>query len=121
MSKHTKGPWEYEGTDEIDKDHMVCVKDGFNLIANCGPSHLTKGGYNAQRIVDCVNALEGFADPSAAADLLEAAKELVFQLGRLIGLAEGENLSISTYFPPELQDVFHSTKQAIAKAEGGGE
>lgn len=58
---------------------------------------------NSERIFACVKALEGWADPSAATDLIEAA-EAVFEC------IESGNSDIST--PLELLE------DAVAKARG---
>ena len=102
---HAKGPWGYIGPDAVETGHTIRVRDSFEWVANCGQSYLFKGRHNAQRIVDCVNALEGFADPSAAPDLLEAAKEAVVYIRDLRAT-------------PGLGSILDSLEQAIAKAEG---
>lgn len=105
---HTKGPWRlYKGRTFC--SIMAGPKQTNNEVVHWvgfDSSHFPMDRVaNAQRIVSCVNALEGFADPSAAPDLLEAAK-----------LAEKwifENASGEV--EPE---AYRALKQAIAKAEG---
>lgn len=106
MSKHTKGPWRFYNIGTVQsimagpKHDEVVHWCGFDL------SHFPKQAIaNGQRIVDCVNALEGFADPSAAPDLLEAAKLAVVYIRDLRAT-------------PGLGSILDSLEQAIAKAEG---
>ena len=60
MSKHTKGPW-------VSKKDMIYGNDGMESIAcvldGAWPHGLRPDAKaNAQRIVSCVNALEGLSD-----------------------------------------------------------
>lgn len=64
----TPGPWKLTTPNLI----SIVSPDGY-WIADVPRN----GKANAKRIVACVNALEGFADPSAAPDLLEAAEAVI--------------------------------------------
>lgn len=114
MSKHTPGPWRlYKGQAFCSILAGPARTTGNEVVhwAGFDSSHFPKQRVaNAQRIVDCVNALEGFADPSAAADLLEAAKTAkMWMFSNALGEV-GER-------PPE---AWIQLKRAIAKAEGKG-
>ena len=109
MSKHTKGPWglvKYGAGFEIRHPEIPTLRiaglNTGNKVTDNDYYYLDQSELqaNAQRIVDCVNALEGFADPSAAPDVLEAAKD-AYRLDPM--------------------DAYEKLQVAIAKAQGGGE
>ena len=111
MSKHTPIPWRKDGTGILGNNRAMGIEAIVAIVGgvNCSWVNMeelrSEDHANAQRIVDCVNALEGFADPSAAADLLEAAK-----------LAEKW---IFENAPGEIEpEAYRALKQAITKAQG---
>lgn len=122
MSGHTPGPWKLRlirWSKDAPVQGFAVLAEGRNhsvASANCYESTALEGEFspdeieaNASRIVSCVNALEGFADPDAAPDLLEAAKRvLAAPFGTL-----GDN--------DELDAAFHALDAAVARAEGGSE
>ena len=74
--EHTPGPWAVptNGQDRrlIWNERGECVADlTRRYYALEGEGHAEA---DASRIVACVNALEGWSDPSAAGELLEAAR-----------------------------------------------
>lgn len=97
MSKHTL---------ELGFHHAIpgwCKIFGLEtrIIPECEGGGMMIEETQARNIVDCVNALDGFTDPSAAPDLLEAAKAALYSIGAL-----------------DPSDIKKQLKQAIAKAEG---
>jgi len=106
MTKHTPGPW------DVSNDGVI--HNGETRIAQI----LRPNGYesddeaNADRIVACVNALEGFADPTAAPDLLEAVKHAHTSL-RTFTPEAGES-----YWTSSDDDTLAALEAALAKAEG---
>ena len=103
--KHTPGPW-YVGDHEASS---ACVygrpKGEGALVADCQPDGPIEPGErhvdDAARIVQCVNALEGWADPAVAGELLEAAEALDTMLPTAIG-----------------NEVVQRFRSAIARAKG---
>ena len=101
--KYTKGPWEvvrdYGGRIDFIGSPTVKVKICHFTILDAGGEE--RDG-NAQRIVECVNAMEGIDDPQAAravlddprtraaTDLLAACKELLCELFECDSIAEVE-------------------------------
>lgn len=82
--KHTSGPWKTSPAKHNICDTFGVKKESGSWIALCHPFEDKKikreeAEANASRIVSCVNALEGFADPEAAKDLLEAAEDVIQQ------------------------------------------
>ena len=79
MSKHTKEPWrvikigssEHPVVRAEELDICDCWDHGNNMV----PGKL-EGEANAQRIVDCVNALEGL-NPAAIKEVVKALENLV--------------------------------------------
>ena len=69
MTKHTPGPLEI-GIDTDDEVAQIISADGQHF-ARIEQYPILE---NANRLIVCWNALEGFDDPTAAPDLLEAAK-----------------------------------------------
>lgn len=80
MKKHTKEPWTYVPSTEAGS-RLASIHCGDNTVFTVS-SHRADGGAdaNANRIVDCVNAMAGVDDPlafmEAAMDLLNACKPL---------------------------------------------
>ena len=90
QQKHTKTPWAHEkpGDDNLANDmfHVVCGdldadNDQWMCVARFTDSECSDFypdtevcEANAARIVACVNACEGIADPSVVPELLEACK-----------------------------------------------
>ena len=74
MSEHTKGPWKvYKTTNGlhvlgIGDSEAGGIVDGDGGLWRSDPERAA----NAHRIVDCVNALEGIANPSAIGEVVEA-------------------------------------------------
>jgi len=65
--KHSPEPW----------NKFRETPDKFYIKARNGNEIGTMYAEDALRVISCVNALEGWAEPSAAKDLLEAAKVLL--------------------------------------------
>lgn len=113
MSKHTPTPWRKNGTGILGNNRAMGIEAIVAIVGgvNCSWVNMeelrAEDHANAQRIVDCVNALEGFADPSAAPDLLEAAKALLDPAR--CGISSGA-------FSGTVE--FNMALAAIAKAEG---
>lgn len=79
-AKHTPEPWTFRESDNdilIRRDNPWAAEDAFIAII---PREGDADRANAARIVSCVNACAGIADPEAVKDLLEAAA-LVYQEG----------------------------------------
>lgn len=89
-TNHTPLPWQYNGYDDHcdvgRKYHEIVDETGFEVINQNGilDGQGEEGAANAQRIVACVNAMEGIENPEefvrqgrAADELLEAIKPLV--------------------------------------------
>jgi hypothetical protein len=73
--KHTPEPWQRDGTAIFDCQHfpeMVATTSP----AMCGPG-MTNATFNAQRIVDCVNALAGIPNPAEFVRAAEANADLM--------------------------------------------
>ena len=101
-TKHAKEPWEvYYARTGIE----ITAPDGLVVVPPARGTVKREACFD--RIVACVNALEGWADPSAAGDLLEAAKEAE---GLLRSYRAGLNLQ---------GPGWSGLRDAIAKAEGG--
>lgn len=100
--KHTPEPWE-----------VFALKDRIQISEKKNPKRhiankrfrLKQAEKDFERIVACVNALEGFADPSAAKDLLEALEEMTTFL---------DDFYEGTETLPEITKA----RAAIAKAKG---
>jgi hypothetical protein len=76
-TKHTPGPWDSENKN-------VWSENGLNADqSNLATTHGPFAKANAERIVACVNACDGIADPSAVKDLLEALRTLVQMTGNV--------------------------------------
>lgn len=104
MSKHTPGPW------ILEKPELDCVAisassgdwlDLASVAIRVNDKHDPEGQANAARIVACVNACEGLADPSVVPELLAALEELL-------------ELHIAHHNNP----AHVSARAAIAKARG---
>ena len=65
-TKHTPGPW------SVGYFCDIRANDGYHSLATVSSHYGLPGGANARRIVECVNACEGLADPSVVPELLEA-------------------------------------------------
>ena len=107
-TRHTPEPWEIE----------VWGHELFGVYPNpAGPegviARVTEGGAenkaNAHRIVACVNACAGIADPSAVPDLLEAAT-----LIDSMDFVEGYTFPASDW--PKLWHALTLARAALAKA-----
>lgn len=110
MSKHTPGPW------ILEKPELDCVAisassgdwlDLASVVIRVNDKHDPEGQANAARIVACVNACEGLADPSVVPDLLAA----------LEGIELKSAGSICDSGRPDINEI---ARAAIAKAKGGG-
>ena len=84
MSKHTPEPWKFWGDKEaIVMDKPLHSKHGFIAVMACNEDVSARtSSANARRIVTCVNACAGMADPAA-----EIA-ELKRQRDELLGLVK---------------------------------
>lgn len=111
MSKpnHTPGPWKHEPEIEARYDSMTGEKrerrsewvtsaQGHVALA----SSICDAPVNAQRIVACVNACEGIADPSIIPELIHWVQEVV-------GL--GDNSS-------EMRDCVEYLRNLLARSKG---
>lgn len=86
MSKHTKEPWAQshrkakhrEGyyTEVYDSAGETIATLAWYPVEEPGGVTSTSRSANAARIVACVNALEGIADPSAVKDAIEALRKI---------------------------------------------
>ena len=107
LPAHTPGPWEVGGegavvaADSSDLGRLLVAHTFF-----VDRPFRVRPDANARRIVECVNALEGFSDPSAAKDLLEAARALV-------------KLSVRSLDSIAIVPVLCAFSAALRKAEGG--
>lgn len=113
-TKHTPGPWKFHskpinGNYTIETDREL--RGDCWWVCDTGESAYIldeERKANAARIVACVNACEGIADPSAVKDLLEAL-EMVAEL-----LALDEKEGVDCYALRARHDI----AAAIAKATG---
>lgn len=121
MKKHTSGPF-YVGAQN---DALFIVVGRPPALNNDYPNHTADrtaiakvyDDSNAERIVACMNAMEGIDDPAAARAILDdprtsAATDMLQALKLCLADAQsigGTNLSLEAF------DAIHS---AIAKAEG---
>ena len=69
-SKHTPGPWTSVQS-AIHRSRFYVTDAAGNTLAK-----MNGGKINAERIVQCVNACEGLADPSIVSELLALLKEI---------------------------------------------
>jgi hypothetical protein len=94
---HTPGPWTAS---------FATVRKASAPLAECYNDHpLLPGEANAARIVACVNACEGIADPGAVPDLLAALKSA-------LDIMEGREAG------SERIDAIAQARAAIARATG---
>lgn len=81
--KHTKGPWRPNPCVEyaiISEDALTVARTrSFDGLEYDDPSN-NEARANTERIVACVNALEGVADPSTIPVLIEAVRLLLLRL-----------------------------------------
>ena len=119
MSGHTPGPWAVSAylssrPDQIRKNY-VSAADGINgnwrLFVTEGPD----AEANAARIVACVNACEGLADPSVVSELVTALECVTDDLEAEIEDRRGSVLQRT--LDRDLEAV-HQARAAIAKARG---
>lgn len=82
-SKHTPGPW-FVDTSRPKAPYGICQDNehgwGIAEVKTFALEGTDEG--NAKRIVSCVNACEGIADPSAVKDMYEALLLVVRRDGR---------------------------------------
>ena len=107
---HTPGPW------EIWSD--MWFGRGDQAVGRVFPNRRENRDANAHRIVECVNACEGFADPSAVKELLEAAKEARDALLVHGPMAETERLDRDFWESLLDFEAFDALRAAISKATG---
>ena len=98
MSKHTPEPWKYEKELSAWCDEWLISMDAGDrgrgiCIAETRPGSAAGGQENASRIVTCVNACAGMADPAAEiAELKRQRDELLVALGAAIPLIKQARL-----------------------------
>lgn len=117
-TQHTPAPWTVEDGSSSGHccfTHSIQGTDGrpvAEVIRQYEVEEDEQNKANASRIVECVNACEGLADPSAVPELLEALEDLL----------AGWELMISQYgYNPgvEPEDSLNMrARAAIAKATG---
>lgn len=107
--KHTPEPWEANEHESISGDNYITIKRGSWDIAHSkySANDWEVERANAARIVACINALEGWADPSAAGELLEATKNLA-----MLAVLKYGNLD------PEANEIFTQYRAVLARIEG---
>lgn len=111
QQKHTPEPWKlYKSTASHAPLHSFCLTDanGVNITALSGysdgrPATPTMALERAQRIVQCVNACAGIANPGALSEVKSAIEEA---LGLLEGMAQTRGR------------LYETLGQALAKLEG---
>lgn len=109
--KHTPGPWRIlnEWSPET-----VGTEDGATVANTCfGRSW--QGKANAARIVECVNACEGLADPSAVPDLLAACENLLTAWDTATTGYDG----LTAASEDRIELAANHVRAAIRKATGG--
>jgi len=113
MSKHTPGPWKYvaaHGEFEMYKQAEIVGADEEG-IAYPFPLNLSPPGRreaNAERIVQCVNALEGVENPA------EALRKALFALYRVAQSDLGENGERAATALKALGYCCHEDRHALA-------
>ena len=65
-TKHTEGPWRF-----CETWGLILAKDKIEIAA-CHAGRGWDAKANAARIIECVNACEGIADPSIIPELVDA-------------------------------------------------
>jgi len=104
-TSHTPEPWEIE---ELQGLHEYSIVKPGKWIVATTEGRESRDKANAARIVACVNACAGIADPSAIPGLLRAAKVAKEDLGKYCCIGFGDALHFS----------FTQLLAAIAKVEG---
>lgn len=108
-AKHTPEPW---GVWREPHEHGTITDElGRHIARLLNGTHETDA--NAERIVSCVNACAGLADPSAVPDLLEACKAAL----PWVAVAQPDNDAPRDAIANHGEDLA-ALKAAIAKAEG---
>ena len=114
-ARHTTTPWFVDPTDSEGRTVSACA-DGSGAIAECGLDYSTlerkPGRADAARIVACVNACAGLADPAAVPDLLAALEKCAWVLAEC---SVGKD-KLADLFPKKLEQA----RAAIARATAGG-
>jgi hypothetical protein len=85
MSKHTPEPWEHDG--ELNKDYDIDIWSKNSAVNICEMSK-TDGSQltNANRIVSCVNAMQGIDDPE---EFMRDLRKIVHRIDKItLGKAE---------------------------------
>jgi len=121
-AQHTPGAWYVEGANPP----RIYANNGLEIIAQCDSAkEMTKAGElaNAARIVACVNACEGMADPEVWIGMKEkeaafAATEIPRLAGQVDSLsAEVERLREALAQAVRYVEVQHAYRGAMTAAE----
>jgi len=75
-TSHTPEPWEADGNVILQKGDNASEPIAL-LVSEPGYRPVVKAQHNAARIITCVNACAGIADPSAIPELIGAATKLL--------------------------------------------
>lgn len=105
-TKHTPGPWKHASTYVRGNANILSCEGA--IVAQAvygGDVSMNETAANAARIVACVNACEGIADPSAVKDLLDMC------------MAAERLLDPMTHNPAS-DDFMRELRAAISKATG---
>ena len=102
-TKHTPGPW------SVGYFCDIRANDGYHSLATVSSHYGLPGGANARRIVECVNACEGLADPSVVPELLALMQDVLPIL---------ESMDHQREEGDEPMPLIDQVRAAIAKATG---
>jgi len=115
---HTPGPWFLEKPEgDYDAISGVDWYDLASVVIRVDGEDSPEGQANAARIVACVNACEGLADPSVVPELVTALECVTDDLEAEIEDRRGSVLQRT--LDRDLE-VVHQARAAIAKAKGEG-
>ena len=106
-AKHTPGPWYVAAEDLSGGRYYSISSQNCDFFIHDGAHEEENGEANAARIVACVNACEGIADPAVVPELLAFVADFIAVMNR-----DG--------FTGDEPDRLHKEATAIiAKATGG--
>jgi hypothetical protein len=117
-AKHTAGPWVAEKLDEDsasnERPWIHGANGGAVVALSCGYKQ-EEALVNAARIVACVNACEGIADPSVVPELVAALREVNAEL------SEYASITINGDADTRLKGIVERAEAILAKATGAAQ
>lgn len=104
--QHTPEPWRVESTTVWNKDFRILQTD------HCGSNKGDIKQANAKRIVTCVNACAGIANPEALPDIVETLRVALKDASQIPEHASSRVLNDA------LNELICQARDALAKLEG---